>query len=155
MVEKKYLNEEKYQKTEKTLTIVAVLVLVIGLFIGGFLIYRGIATPEASKIDSLKTELESKRIELESKGIRYNTFAKYTDGEAYDLKIITNALDPSFSYCHQDEYITNSLTKEYCASKNSTGETARAVFMIPGAFLCFLAFMISLTIFATAKRSGR
>ena len=45
MAERKYLNEEKYQKTEKKLTVIAVLILVIGLCIGGFLIYRGIAKP--------------------------------------------------------------------------------------------------------------
>ena len=42
MDEKKYLNEEKYQKTEKGITVFAILILVVGLFIGGFLIYRGI-----------------------------------------------------------------------------------------------------------------
>ena len=38
MDEKKYLNEEKYQKTEKGITVFAILILVVGLFIGCFLI---------------------------------------------------------------------------------------------------------------------
>ena len=57
MDEKKYLNEEKYQKTEKGITVFAILILVVGLFIGGFLIYRGIAKPATSKVETLEKEL--------------------------------------------------------------------------------------------------
>ena len=96
MDEKKYLNEEKYQKTEKGITVFAILILVVGLLIGGFLIYRGIAKPATSKVDALEKKLEEKRNELISKGIEYDKSSKYTDGEKYDLYIITKALDPSF-----------------------------------------------------------
>ena len=152
MTENKYLNEEKYQKAEKSITLAAILVLVVGLCIGGFLIYRGVAKPGNSKVESLKVQLETKKRELEDKGIRFNTFAKYSDGEAYDLKIITNALDPSFNHCAFDEYKNNSITKEYCSAKNSTGHFASTTSTMFGAFICIATCMISGYIFMIAKR---
>lgn len=155
MSDKKYLNEEKYKKTEKSLTIIAILILIIGLCIGGFLIYRGTVGPETSGIEELRAELESKRTELESKGLEYHSSAKYTDGEEYDLKIVTDALDPSFHYCEFDEWKNNALTKDYCAAKNKAegfdsdynSSTLKGV----GGFICFAAFIISLPIFIIAK----
>lgn len=152
MTENKYLNEEKYQKAEKKITLVAILVLVIGLCVGGFLIYNGIAKPGAGKVEDLKVKLENKKSELESKGIKYSSFAKYSDGEVYDLMIITNALDPGFEYCEFSEYKNNSLTKEYCSAKNSIDDFASTGFILFGAFICIASFMISLSIFFIAKR---
>ena len=149
--ERKYLNEEKYQKAEKSITLVAILVLVVGLCIGGFLIYRGVAKPGTSKVEELKVQLEAKKSELESKGVKYNEFAKYSDGEEYELKIITKSLDPSFDNCAFDEYKNNSITKEYCAAKNSTGDFVRTASIIIGAFICIATFMISGFILVIAK----
>lgn len=152
MSENKYLNEEKYQKAEKSITLIAILVLVIGLGIGGFLIYKGIAKPGTSKVEELKVVLETKKSELESKGVKFSEFSKYSDGEAYDLKIITKALDPSFNNCAFDEYKNNSITKEYCAAKNGTGEFASIGSIMIGAFICIATCMISSFIFMIAKR---
>lgn len=152
MNDNKYLNEEKYQKAEKTITLTAVLVLVIGLCIGGYLIYKGVAKPGTEKVEELKNQLEVKKQELESKGIQYNRSAKYTDGEEYDLKIITNALDPSFAHCEFDEYKNNSLTKEYCKAKNSTDEFASTGSVMIGVFICIATCMISFSILMIAKR---
>lgn len=152
MAENKYLNEEKYQKAEKSITLVAILVLVVGLCIGGFLIYKGVAKPGTAKVEELKTILETKKSELESKGVKFSVFSKYSDGEAYDLKIITKALDPSFDNCAFDEYKNNSITKEYCAAKNSTGDFASSVSTMLGAFICIATCMISGSIFMFAKR---
>ncbi len=152
MTENKYLNEEKYQKAEKSITLVAILILVVGLCIGGFLIYRGVAKPGTSKVEELKVQLETKKSELEAKGVKFSSFAEYSDGEAYDLKIITNALDPSSHYCASDEYKNNSITKEYCAAKNSTGDFASTGSTMLGAFICITTCMISGFIFIIAKR---
>jgi len=127
MAENKYLNEEKYQKAKKKLSLVALLILVIGLSIGGYLIYKGVAKPGTSKVEELKVVLENKKSKLENKGIRYNVFAKYTDGESYDLKIITDVLDPSHSRCEFDEYKNNTITKKYCAAKEGINEMAPTV----------------------------
>lgn len=152
MAERKYLNEEKYQKTEKKLTVIALFILIVGLCIGSFLIYRGVAKPGAAKVDELRVDLEKKKTELESKGVQYSDFAKYTDGEAYALKIITNALDPSFNHCSFDEYKSNSITKDYCKAKNSNGEMATTLYIIFGIFICFATCMIAFFIFTVAKR---
>lgn len=151
MDEKKYLNEEKYQKTEKGITVFAILILVIGLFIGGFLIYRGIAKPATSKVDVLEKNLEEKRNELISKGIKYDESSEYTDGEKYDLYIITKALDPSFQYCKFDKYKNNSITKEYCAAKNSISEFSNSTSIMFGAFICFATIGIFVFVLAFAK----
>ena len=152
MDEKKYLNEKKYQKTEKGITVFAVLILVVGLLIGGFLIYRGIAKPSTSKVDALEKKLEEKRNELISKGIEYDNSSKYTDGEKYDLYIITNALDPSFSHCEFAEYKNNSITKEYCAAKNSISEFSNITSIMFGVFICIATFMIFVSVLTFAKR---
>ena len=151
MDEKKYLNEEKYQKTEKGITVFAILILVVGLFIGGFLIYRGIAKPATSKVETLEKELEVKRNELINKGIEYDESSEYTDGEKYDLYIITKALDPSFPHCEFDEYKNNSITKEYCAAKNSISEFSNITSIMFGAFICFATIGIFVSVLAFAK----
>lgn len=151
MEDNKYLNEEKYKKTKRILIIFALLVLIVGLSIGGFLIYNGIAKPGASKVDELKIELEKKKSELEAKGLKYEKGAKYTDGEVYDLKIVTEALDPSFDHCSFDEFKDNSITKEYCSAKNFYDDNTSAVFIMIGGFICFIALMFSFFIFMIAK----
>ena len=66
-------------------------------------------------IDSEKILLENKKNELKNKGV--NPSSNYEDGEAYDLYVITEVLDPGFNHCKFDEYTTNSLTSKYCALK--------------------------------------
>ena len=149
---KEFLNEGRYNKAEKTITFIAILVLLIGFSIGGYLIYRGVAKPNSGRIDELKVQLENKRDELQAKGITYNAFTKYTDGEAYDLKILTEVLDPSFSHCSFSEYKDNPLTKEYCKAKNSNSEGASMSFIAIGAFICFTSIVVSIPIFTFAKR---
>lgn len=152
MNENKFLNEEKYQKTEKSITIIAIIILLVGLCIGGYLIYNGVAKPKTSNVDVLEGKLEQKKKELENKGIVYDSFAKYSDGEKYELKIITDALDPSFNNCAFDEYKNNSITKEYCNAKNSTGEFASTTSIMFGAFICIATCMIAGIILMIAKR---
>ena len=152
MEENKYLNEEKYKRTERTIIIFAVLLLILGLSLGGFLIYNGVVKPGASKVDELKVVLEKKKSELEAKGLKYERGAEYTDGEVYDLKIVTEALDPSFDHCSFEEYKNNSITKEYCAAKNSTGEFASTGKIMIGGFICFTTLIFSGFMFMIAKR---
>lgn len=77
-----------------------------------------------------KQNLESKKADLEAKGIKYDVFAKYDDGESYDLKIITKALDPSFDNCAFDEYKNNALTTKYCSISNNTDEYSKSLSVI-------------------------
>lgn len=151
MEKNNYLNEEKYQRTVKRISVVAIVILVIGLCIGGYLIYNGIAKPSSSKVDVLQKTLEEKRKELENKGVTFTVMTNYTDGEAYDLKIITNALDPSFNHCAFSEYKNNSITKEYCSAKNGIDDFQSTSSIIIGGFICFATVIISFAVFMVAK----
>lgn len=151
MKENKYLNEKKYKKAKKIISLIGIIILIIGLGIGGILIYNGITKQNTTKVDKLKYELERKKEELESKGIKYNSLAKYSDGETYNLKIITNALDPSFDYCNFNEYKNNTFTKAYCSTKNSTGKFATSSSIIFGTFICLATIIISTSILIFAN----
>lgn len=149
-MEKIYLNEKKYKHQERIITLIAILILIVGLLPGSFLIYNGIK-PNTIKVDELKQELELKKQQLEEKGIKYKSNAKYTESEVYDLMIITNALDPSFNHCTFDEYENNPLTKEYCQAKNNTSEFTTFSKIALGVFICIATCMISIFIFFVAK----
>lgn len=163
---KEFLTEENYERGKKKLKMIAIIVLVIGLLIGGSLITVGILKQsktnsnysedtikklqndiEAEKVSlgTKKTELEGKRDEalrvekqnlenkkqeLISKGIKYDNSTKYDDGESYDLKVITNALDPSFNYCAFDEYENNVITRDYCLLSSNKDEDSIAINVI-------------------------
>lgn len=163
---KEYLTEENYERGKKKLKMIAIIVLVIGLLIGGSLITVGILkqsktnsnyseetvkklqndiSAEKVNLETKKTELEgrrdealsiekqnleNKKQELISKGIKYDNFTKYDNGESYDLKIITNVLDPSFNYCAFDEYENNGLTKDYCLLSNNKDEDSISISII-------------------------
>ena len=128
----KYLSEENYQKGKKKLQTISLTILVIGFLIGSILIATGFIKQsrvnsqysEENKINisqQLETErqkLINNKSKLEAKGIKYNTFAEYTDGESYDLYVITKVLDPSLDNCSRNEYKTNSLTYKYCSLEN-------------------------------------
>lgn len=62
-----YLNEEKYQKTKNKITIVASLVLVIGLLVGSGLIATGLMKYSQAKLST--EEINQVQIEIDS----YNT----------------------------------------------------------------------------------
>ena len=80
-----------------------------------------------TNLNEEKKLLETKKAELEKKGIKYDLFTQYTDGEAYDLKIITEVLDPSFLFCAFDAYKNNSLTTNYCALINNVDTTSKDI----------------------------
>ena len=172
-----YLNEERYQRSKRRIIALSLLILIIGLFLGGTIIYKGInkyketdskysENSRENIINQLaleKQKLESRITELKEQGIEYDPFTKYTDGEKYELKVITNVLDPSFEYYEFDEYKENPTTARYCALKselkdfdkgfNKSFETHKAIpyFMI-GGFIVIAALMFSVSIYSIAKR---
>lgn len=176
MEENKYLNEENYERGKKKITTIAILVLVFGLLIGGILITTGIIKQRKvnsnysseskanlqNKLETEKQKLEDKKAELIAKGIEYKSYAKYDDGESYDLYVITKALDPSFDHCAFDEYKNNSLTSSYCSLKNQLKDNtdfnksfdsfSSIPFYMFGAFIIIATCMISGSIYVFAKR---
>ena len=164
MEKKEYLTEENYKKGKKIILLIAFLILMCGVIAGGYLILSSMpskTTPTENK-DSLSSEKEkliAKKNELESKGIVYDKFAEYTDGEKYDLKIITDVLNPSFDDCDFDEYENNQYTSKYCSlynEKNNEKYDTDFGFINPksliGIFIIVSSIMISLWLFILAKR---
>lgn len=176
MENKKYLNEETYQKNKKKVTRIAIIVLIVGVLIGGSLIATGLIKQSEidsnyseeskeslqEKIETEKKNLETKKAELEAKGIKYDAFANYDDGEVYDLYIVTRALDPSFDYCTFDEYKNNILTSKYCSYTqqlddftdfNKDFDSFNSIpFYMFGAFVIIASCMIAGSIYMFAKR---
>ena len=176
MGERKYLNEEKYQKNKKKISMIALIILLIGLLVGGGLIFVGINKQSKvntqyseenkqelkDKLSAEKKVLEAKKAELEAKGIEYSVFTDYTDGEAYDLYIIVEVLDPSKSSCMFPEFKDNELTSTYCSYKqqlnnltdfNKSFDSSDSIpFYMFGAFVIIASCMIAGSIYMITKR---
>lgn len=179
-----YLNEERYHNTNKKVSKTALIVLIVGLLIGLSLITLGIVNMNKvnsenseenkqneilrleSEIEKEEIILENKKQELKAKGITYDAFTEYDEGEAYDLKIITKALDPSFDNCAFNEYKNNDITKKYCSLKNELDDLENSnvnfnrsfnsfkyipLFMI-GGFVIVATLMIAGSIYMISKR---
>lgn len=71
MEEKKFLNEEKYQKTKKKITRISLIILIVGVIIGGGLITTGLM--KQSKVNSQYSEESktniSQQLEIEKQNI--------------------------------------------------------------------------------------
>lgn len=177
MKNEEYLNEDRYQRNKKKIANISVLVLIIGFLIGGSLIYIGVKKSKENdskyssnnkesieeKLNKEKEQLEKKKSELESYGITWSVFTTYDDGKSYDLKIITQVLDPSFDHCTFDEYKNNSLTLNYCSLKNKRNSINSEFnkkfdsydslpFYMFGTFVIIATCMISLSIYMITKR---
>lgn len=175
MEKKEYLNEQTYQSNKKKIKVVAVFILIIGILLGGSLIFRGInkqnkinykyskenQTNITNQLQTEKTNLQTKITELKSKGIKKSR--NYQDGEGYDLYILTNVLDPSFNHCAFDEYKNNVLTSKYCTLKNDLEHISNdfnksfdshdsiPLYMF-GAFIIIASSMIAFSVYMVAKR---
>lgn len=146
-----YLNEEKYNQTRKKLKRIGLLILIIGFAVGGFLIYKGVQGPDTSKLEAEKAKLEEKKKELYAKDITPSW--NYEDGEAYDLYILKEILDPSHDDCWRDEFKNNSLTKNYCKLVNDNSSSKKHVLIGVGGIICWISFIVSMmVIFMTKQR---
>lgn len=56
-----YLNEGRYKKTKKKLSFIALFISILGLSVGGFLIYKGITRCSKSKVDEVIVKLEEEK----------------------------------------------------------------------------------------------
>lgn len=176
MEKKEYLNEEQYQRTKKKMQRIAKTILTVGLLVG--IIFIGIGIFKLQEINSTYSDdskniiqaklqeetkkLEERRDELKAKGVEYDAFTEYTDGEAYELKLITKVLDPSLNKWRLSEYQNNSITATYCSLKaqienlsddfNKHFESSStAPFFMFGAFVIIASPMISLAVYLNSK----
>lgn len=143
MSKTQYLNEEKYQTNKKKITIVAVLVLIIGLLIGGGLIATGLIKNSQTK---LSTE-EKNEVQTEIDG--YNT----------QISSLKSQRDKEFLYNHFSENyynLENEIDKlegkiDTLEDKLNPDTSYLVVFYIFGGFIVIVTFVISGIIYTAAK----
>ena len=177
MENKELLNEEKYQNTKGKISKVAFIIIGVGFLIGlsliGTGIYNNIKINERysdkniakveKQIEEEKAVLVARQKELADKGVTYDRSADYTDGDAYEYKIIYNVLDPSYDRCKYDEYKNNSTTKKYCSLKEELEEISSDFnksfdshdsipFFMFGAFIMIASCMMGGFVFTISKR---
>lgn len=167
--------EKNNVENKSKIKVIPLIILIVGILIGGSLIATGLMKQKninsqysdenkqnvTNQIETEKQNLLNKKSEIETKGIKYNEFSEYTDGEEYDLYIITKVLNPSFDYCKFDEYKNNDLTSKYCSLKNSLDdnndfnkrfESSRNIpYYMFGGFVIVASCMISGFVFSILK----
>lgn len=128
MENKKYLNEEKYQKTSKKLFLVGVAIIILGLVVAAIMIITKLDFgKKASKeelqqqLTQLKPALQERYNELETKGVKESW--DYKNQEGYEMALIDIALDPTYSTCESSSiYSDHDTTREYCKVKSEIYE---------------------------------
>lgn len=177
MEKKELLNEEKYQNTKTKISKIALIIVGVGVLIGLSLIGTGVyknakineryseknIAKVEKQIEDEKARLVARQKELADKGVTYDRSADYTDGDAYEYKIIYNVLDPSYDRCSFDEYSENKVTKKYCALQKELDEISNdfnksfdshdsVPFFMFGVFVIIVSFMIGGFVFTISKR---
>lgn len=98
-----YLNEEKYQKTKKKLSIIALIVLIIGISIGGGLISYGIIRTSPEKIESIKEQLNAEKENLLKSKTEIENKIKPIEDEIKQLKRVSYTERDDAYYARQDK----------------------------------------------------
>lgn len=139
-----YLNEEKYKRTKHKIKIIAILVLIIGILLGGGLIITGIIKNNQAKlstqeINKVQTEIDDFNSQLSSlksqkhQEFRNNGFSEnYYNLENQILKIEDNIFE--------------------LEDKLEPDTSHLFVFYMFGGFIIIVTLMISGIIYSTAKR---
>ena len=162
---KEYLTEKNYNKGKKIIMLIAFLVLVVGLTIGGFLIYKGIN--EKQKIDNTTNEqaekdkqrlkeIETEKEELNKKisdkkyecdSINMGTDSWFEKSNKCDNEVLS--LEEQVDELESEEFDLENTDYEFDKKFNSVGSTRYFMF---GVFIIIATLITSLSIFMFAKR---
>ncbi len=143
MSKTQYLNEEKYQANKKKITIVASLVLIIGLLVGGGLIATGLIKKNQAKLST--EEINQVQVKIDS----YNTQLSSLKSQQYQ-ELRNNGF--SENYYNLDNQIDKIEDKiDVLEDKLDPDTFYLVVFYILGGFVVLVTAMISGSIYATAK----
>ena len=162
---KEYLTEKNYNKGKKIIMLIALLVLVVGLTIGGLLIYKGIN--EKQKIDNTTNEqaekdkqrlkeIEIEKEELNKKisdkkyecdSIKMETDSWFEKSNKCDNEVLS--LEEQVDELESEEFDLENTDYEFDKKFNSVGSTRYFMF---GVFIIIATLIISLSIFMFAKR---
>jgi len=150
MGEKKYLNEEKYQKTSKKMFYIGVAIILIGVIGALVLIIPKLSAGTKAKkedlqqqLTKLKPVLEARYAFLKEKGVKESW--DYKDKEGYEMTLIDIALNPSYDTCESSIlYTDNDTTREYCKVKaklheaNNFNKNGNILFIIVPALMVLM-----------------
>lgn len=162
---KEYLTEKNYNKGKKIIMLIALLVLVVGLTIGGLLIYKGIN--EKQKIDNTTNEqaekdkqrlkeIETEKEELNKKisdkkyecdSIKMGTDSWFEKSNKCDNEVLS--LEEQVDELESEEFDLENTNYEFDKKFNSVGSTRYFMF---GVFIIIATLITSLSIFMFAKR---
>lgn len=162
---KEYLTEKNYNKGKKIIMLIALLVLVVGLTIGGLLIYKGIN--EKQKIDNTTNEqaekdkqrlkeIETEKEELNKKisdkkyecdSIKMETDSWFEKSNKCDNEVLS--LEEQVDELESEEFDLENTNYEFDKKFNSVGSTRYFMF---GVFIIIATLITSLSIFMFAKR---
>lgn len=182
MEKKEYLNEEKYQKTKNKISVIGKVVLTILWTVGLGLISIGIFNiikyndkdalkREEAKLVDVQEKLEQKvnPIEDEIKKLnrdiydtnnseeryamedRIEELTKSIERERKQLELIKGAIDEFDSKCMFSDYREHELVSTYCDYRE-LNEMKIIPFIIPGVFISFLSFGLTMMFIMTTKR---
>ena len=162
---KEYLTEKNYNKGKKIIMLIALLVLLVGLTIGGLLIYKGIN--EKQKIDNTTNEqaekdkqrlkeIETEKEELNKKisdkkyecdSIKMETDSWFEKSNKCDNEVLS--LEEQVDELESEEFDLENTNYEFDKKFNSVGSTRYFMF---GVFIIIATLITSLSIFMFAKR---
>lgn len=143
MDNKKFLNEERYQKSKKKLIILAILILMIGLSIGGYLITSGIEKFKQIKlsdeeINQIETQIDDYNTQLASlKAQKSQEFSNNGKSEIY------------YNLENQIDKINKNIEKLEDKLEQDTFDVFPLCMF--GGFAILASLIISFSIYSTAK----
>lgn len=154
-MEKKYLNEDKYQKTKGKILALAVVVLILALLIGGGLIFTGISkmsqaskTTEATRtVEDIQEEIDKLKEEEASLNAKQNEVFK-KDGFSEEYYRLKNELEKN------RKQVADLESEQFNMEHDDINwdKAKYTPFLMIGGFICLSGCMIAFSIFMFAKR---
>ena len=160
-----YLNEERYQKTNKKLFFIGIIIIIVGITAAMIILIPKVVNGTKNnkeqlqqKLNQLKPSLEKRYQELKSNGVNESWDYKNKDG--YEMYLINIAMDPTYEKCeYSSGYSDNETTREYCKIKadlydaNNSFANGRIMFsLVPALMLLMPCLGIGLMLIMTSKR---
>ncbi len=143
MESEKYLDEAKYQKNKKKITILAIIVLIIGLSLGGGLITMGIIKTQNAKLSAE----DKNQIQLEIDD--FNSQLSSLKAQQHQ-EVTSNGLSETYyNIGNEIDKIEDKIDE--LEDRLDNNNPYYAVFYVFGAFTIILTFGIFATIYTTAK----
>lgn len=148
MERKKYLNEERYQKSKKKLILIAFIILIVGILGGTFLILKG---QEKTKENKILVQQRLDAIEIEKENINQKITQKSYECDSMDMW--KDDWFANHSKCIDEEtklrVELGKLNSEEVSLEHQDG-TAFVYYGL-GGICAFIGLIIFFAIFTTAK----